>query len=200
MYEYLTGLVTMVEPRYIVIDVNGIGYRLLVANPYRYHVDHKKVVKVFVYQAVRDDDISLFGFNDQDEKNLFLQLINVSGIGPKSALAILANPDHEGLINAIANDDVKYLTKFPGIGKKTAYQICLDLKDKISNLTANETDLLKPLSVTETSVNRDLNDALEALTALGYKEREVKRIKKELEKEEPVSTEEYLRHALRLLN
>ncbi|MBU3829357.1 MAG: Holliday junction branch migration protein RuvA [Candidatus Limosilactobacillus merdavium] len=200
MYEYLTGLVTMVEPRYIVIDVNGIGYRLLVANPYRYHVDHKKVVKVFVYQAVRDDDISLFGFNDQDEKNLFLQLINVSGIGPKSALAILANPDHEGLINAIANDDVKYLTKFPGIGKKTASQICLDLKDKISNLTANETDLLKPLSVTETSVNRDLNDALEALTALGYKEREVKRIKKELEKEEPVSTEEYLRHALRLLN
>lgn len=200
MYEYLTGLVTMVEPRYIVIDVNGIGYRLLVANPYRYHVDHKKVVKVFVYQAVRDDDISLFGFNDQDEKNLFLQLINVSGIGPKSALAILANPDHEGLINAIANDDVKYLTKFPGIGKKTASQICLDLKDKISNLTANETDLLKPLSVTETSVNRDLNDALEALTALGYKEREVKRIKKELEKEEPVSTEEYLRHALRFLN
>lgn len=200
MYEYLTGLVTMVEPRYIVIDVNGIGYRLLVANPYRYHVDHKKVVKVFVYQAVRDDDISLFGFNDQDEKNLFLQLINVSGIGPKSALAILANPDHEELINAIANDDVKYLTKFPGIGKKTASQICLDLKDKISNLTANETDLLKPLSVTETSVNRDLNDALEALTALGYKEREVKRIKKELEKEEPVSTEEYLRHALRLLN
>lgn len=200
MYEYLTGLVTMVEPRYIVIDVNGIGYRLLVANPYRYHVDLKKVVKVFVYQAVRDDDISLFGFNDQDEKNLFLQLINVSGIGPKSALAILANPDHEGLINAIANDDVKYLTKFPGIGKKTASQICLDLKDKISDLTANETDLLKPLSVTETSVNRDLNDALEALTALGYKEREVKRIKKELEKEEPVSTEEYLRHALRLLN
>ena len=200
MYEYLTGLVTMVEPRYIVIDVNGIGYRLLVANPYRYHVDHKKVVKVFVYQAVRDDDISLFGFNDQDEKNLFLQLINVSGIGPKSALAILANPDHEGLINAIANDDVKYLTKFPGIGKKTASQICLDLKDKISNLTANETDLLKPLSVTETSVNRDLNDALEALTAVGYKEREVNRIKKELEKEEPVSTEEYLRHALRLLN
>lgn len=200
MYEYLTGLVTMVEPRYIVIDVNGIGYQLLVANPYRYHVDLKKVVKVFVYQAVRDDNISLFGFNDQDEKNLFLQLINVSGIGPKSALAILANPDHEGLINAIANDDVKYLTKFPGIGKKTASQICLDLKDKISNLTANETDLLKPLSVTETSVNRDLNDALEALTALGYKEREVKRIKKELEKEEPVSTEEYLRHALRLLN
>ncbi|MCI2031548.1 Holliday junction branch migration protein RuvA, partial [Limosilactobacillus sp.] len=88
MYEYLTGLVTMVEPRYIVVEVNGIGYQLLVANPYRYHVDKQEKVTVYVYQAVRDDDISLFGFNDQDEKRLFLQLINVSGIGPKSALAI----------------------------------------------------------------------------------------------------------------
>ncbi|MBD7894937.1 Holliday junction branch migration protein RuvA [Limosilactobacillus sp. Sa3CUN2] len=200
MYEYLTGLVTIVKPRYIVVEVNGIGYQLLVANPYRYHVDKQEKVTVYVYQAVRDDDISLFGFNDEDEKQLFLQLINVSGIGPKSALAILANPDHDGLINAIANDDVKYLTKFPGIGKKTASQICLDLKDKIEQLTTTETDLFKPLSTAEAAANDALQDALEALTALGYKERDVKRIKKELEKEPVTSTEEYLRHALRLLN
>lgn len=200
MYEYLTGIVTVVEPRYIVVEVNGVGYRLLVANPYRYHVDKQQRVTVYVYQAVRDDDISLFGFNDGDEKQLFLQLINVSGIGPKSALAILANPDHEGLINAIANDDVKYLTKFPGIGKKTASQICLDLKDKIELLSPSETDLLKPLSPVKDTDNGALQDALEALTALGYKEREVSRIKKELEKETETSTEEYLRHALRLLN
>ena len=200
MYEYLTGLVTIVKPRYIVVEVNGIGYQLLVANPYRYHVDKQEKVTVYVYQAVRDDDISLFGFNDEDEKQLFLQLINVSGIGPKSALAILANPDHDGLINAIANDDVKYLTKFPGIGKKTASQICLDLKDKIEQLTTTKTDLFKPLSTAEAAANDALQDALEALTALGYKERDVKRIKKELEKEPVTSTEEYLRHALRLLN
>ncbi len=200
MYEYLTGLVTVVEPRYIVVEVNGIGYRLLVANPYRYHIDKQQKVTVYVYQAVRDDDISLFGFSDEDEKQLFMQLINVSGIGPKSALAILANPDHEGLINAIANDDVKYLTKFPGIGKKTASQICLDLKDKIERLTPSEANLLKPLLPEGEDGNEALQDALEALTALGYKEREVKRIKKELEKEAETSTEEYLRHALRLLN
>ena len=129
-----------------------------------------------------------------------MQLINVSGIGPKSALAILANPDHEGLINAIANDDVKYLTKFPGIGKKTASQICLDLKDKIERLTPSEANLLKPLLPEGEDGNEALQDALEALTALGYKEREVKRIKKELAKEAETSTEEYLRHALRLLN
>lgn len=200
MYEYLTGLVTVVEPRYIVVEVNGIGYRLLVANPYRYHIDKQQKVTVYVYQAVRDDDISLFGFSDEDEKQLFMQLINVSGIGPKSALAILANPDHEGLINAIANDDVKYLTKFPGIGKKTASQICLDLKDKIERLTLSEANLLKPLLPEGEDGNEALQDALEALTALGYKEREVKRIKKELAKEAETSTEEYLRHALRLLN
>ncbi|MBB1063083.1 Holliday junction branch migration protein RuvA [Limosilactobacillus fastidiosus] len=200
MYEYLTGLVTIVKPRYIVVEVNDIGYQLLVANPYRYHVDKQEKVTVYIYQAVRDDDISLFGFSDEDEKQLFLQLINVSGIGPKSALAILANPDHEGLINAIANDDVKYLTKFPGIGKKTASQICLDLKDKIERLTVSETDLFKPLSTDELATNDALQDALEALTALGYKEREVKRIKKELEKKPVTSTEEYLRHALKLLN
>ena len=129
-----------------------------------------------------------------------MQLINVSGIGPKSALAILANPDHEGLINAIANDDVKYLTKFPGIGKKTASQICLDLKDKIERLAPSEANLLKPLLPESEDGNEALQDALEALTALGYKEREVKRIKKELAKEAETSTEEYLRHALRLLN
>ncbi|MBB1085664.1 Holliday junction branch migration protein RuvA [Limosilactobacillus fastidiosus] len=200
MYEYLTGLVTIVKPRYIVVEVNDIGYQLLVANPYRYHVDKQEKVTVYIYQAVRDDDISLFGFSNEDEKQLFLQLINVSGIGPKSALAILANPDHEGLINAIANDDVKYLTKFPGIGKKTASQICLDLKDKIERLTVSETDLFKPLSTDELATNDALQDALEALTALGYKEREVKRIKKELEKKPVTSTEEYLRHALKLLN
>ncbi|MCQ4965300.1 Holliday junction branch migration protein RuvA, partial [Bifidobacterium pseudocatenulatum] len=90
------------------------------------------------YQAVREDAITLYGFVSAEEKQLFMQLINVSGIGPKSALAILANPDHQGLIDAIANDNVGYLTKFPGIGKKTAGQIVLDLHDKIDQLRANE--------------------------------------------------------------
>ena len=133
MYEYLTGLVTVVAPQYIVVDVNGVGYKLLVANPYRYQEDRTKKVQVYVYQAVREDNISLFGFTDQNEKNLFMQLINVSGIGPKSALAILANPDHQGLVDAITNNNVSYLTKFPGIGKKTASQIVLDLRDKLTN-------------------------------------------------------------------
>lgn len=199
MYEYLNGLISIVAPQYIVMDVNGVGYKLLVANPYRYQVDEHKKIRVFVYQAVRDDDISLFGFVDQQEKNLFMQLINVSGIGPKSALAILANPDHQGLVDAITNNNVGYLTKFPGIGKKTASQIVLDLRDKLAKETSG--DLFNPSPITAAVAdNPALKDALEALAALGYKERDIKKVQKSLEKEATMATDEYLRHALRLLN
>lgn len=199
MYEYLTGLVTVVAPQYIVVDVNGIGYKLLVANPYRYQEDRTKKVQVYVYQAVREDNISLFGFTDQNEKKLFMQLINVSGIGPKSALAILANPDHQGLVDAITNNNVNYLTKFPGIGKKTASQIVLDLRDKLTNESSSSLFATTQLTV-DATVNRELKDALEALAALGYKERDIKKVQKTLMKEEQMATDEYLRQALRLLN
>ncbi|MFR0576316.1 Holliday junction branch migration protein RuvA [Limosilactobacillus reuteri] len=199
MYEYLTGLVTVVAPQYIVVDVNGVGYKLLVANPYRYQENRTKKVQVYVYQAVREDNISLFGFTDQNEKNLFMQLINVSGIGPKSALAILANPDHQGLVDAITNNNVSYLTKFPGIGKKTASQIVLDLRDKLTNESSSSLFATTQLAV-DTTVNSELKDALEALAALGYKERDIKKVQKTLMKEEQMATDEYLRQALRLLN
>jgi len=141
----------------------------------------------------------LYGFVSAEEKQLFMQLINVSGIGPKSALAILANPDHQGLIDAIANDNVGYLTKFPGIGKKTAGQIVLDLHDKIDQLRANEPlDFNVPASDIE--MTTELRDALAALTALGYPERSVKKVQKALSKEPAMSTDDYLRQGLRLLS
>ncbi|MBB1068646.1 Holliday junction branch migration protein RuvA [Limosilactobacillus sp. RRLNB_1_1] len=199
MYEYLTGFVSIVAPQYIVIDVQGVGYKLLVANPYLYQEDKEKKVQVYVYQAVREDNISLFGFKDQNEKNLFMQLINVSGIGPKSALAILANPDHQGLVDAIANNNVSYLTKFPGIGKKTASQIVLDLRDKLSKESSGSLFATNQLAV-DVKINQELKDALEALAALGYKERDIKKVQKSLIKEEKMPTDEYLRQALRLLN
>ena len=197
MYEYLTGMISIVAPQYIVIDVNGVGYKLLVANPYRFQEDPTTKVRVYVYQAVRDDNIALFGFVDQAEKRLFMQLINVSGIGPKSALAILANPDHQGLVDAIASNNIGYLTKCPGIGKKTASQIVLDLKDKLASTAGG--DLFSPAQETTSDTNPALDDALAALKALGYKEREVKKVKKELDDQQG-TTDEYLREALRLLS
>ncbi|MEO5287626.1 Holliday junction branch migration protein RuvA [Limosilactobacillus allomucosae] len=199
MFEYLTGAIVDTAPTYIVIDVNGVGYRLACANPFHWQVNPSDKVKVYVYQAVREDAITLYGFVSAEEKQLFMQLINVSGIGPKSALAILANPDHQGLIDAIANDNVGYLTKFPGIGKKTAGQIVLDLHDKIDQLRANEPlDFNVPASDIE--MTTELRDALAALTALGYPERSVKKVQKALSKEPAMSTDDYLRQGLRLLS
>src|SRR5699024_3488775 len=132
MYEYLIGKITAINPHYIVVEVNGIGYQLQVANPFRY--EENTTQKVYVYQAVRENDVTLYGFYDLAEKQLFLKLISVSGIGPKSALAILATNDQGGFVAAINADDEAYLTKFPSIGKKTAKQIILDLKGKMDDI------------------------------------------------------------------
>lgn len=199
MYEYLRGVITEVTPYYIVVDVNGVGYQVYVANPFKYEEDEHVEQKVFVYQAVRDNDISLYGFKNSSEKQLFLKLLDVSGIGPKGALAILANDDNRGLINAINSDDDGYLTKFPGIGKKTAKQIILDLKGKLSDV---DSDMLTGQDNLDLDLNASspyLKESLEALRALGYTKTEVKRISKKLEKYDGKSTDDYLRQGLRLL-
>lgn len=199
MYEYLRGVITEVTPYYIVVDVNGVGYQVYVANPFKYEEDEHAEQKVFVYQAVRDNDISLYGFKNSSEKQLFLKLLDVSGIGPKSALAILANDDNRGLINAINSDDDGYLTKFPGIGKKTAKQIILDLKGKLSDV---DSDMLTGQDNLDLDLNASspyLKESLEALRALGYTKTEVKRISKKLEKYDGKSTDDYLRQGLSLL-
>lgn len=200
MYEYLIGTITETQPDYIVMDVNGVGFRVQVANPYSFPAEQPNT-KVYVYQAVRDDNISLFGFHNADEKRLFKKLLNVSGIGPKSALAILANPDHQGLVEAIANNNVSYITKFPGIGKKTASRIIIELQDKVDSLLPT---LDVPTGAKNGSpdddVSAELADALAALKALGYAEKDVKRVQKSLVKEPTLSTDQYLRKGLTLLN
>lgn len=195
MYEYLEGKVTIVTPSYIVIDVQGVGYRVLTANPYRYH--ENDVTRIYIYQAVRETELTLYGFVDSDEKQLFEQLLNVSGIGPKSALAILASADHSGLINAIANDDASYLTKFPGVGKKTAGQIVLDLKDKILQLDTGNQNSKEIMTASNDIL--PLSDALSALESLGYRTKDVEKIAKKLRELPETTTDDYLRQGLTLL-
>jgi len=200
VYEYFLGQITDVTPSFVVIEVAGIGYKVLTANPYRYEVG-ADAVKMFIHQAVSDNGMSLFGFYDADEKALFEKLLNVSGIGPKSALAILANNDHAGLIQAINQGNATYLTSFPGVGKKTAQQIVLDLKDKLTDLNgavAGQTALEMPTDPAEGA----LADALAALEALGYSAREIKKITKQLEafsQGQSVDTNGLLSEGLRLL-
>lgn len=194
MYEYLTGLVTAVTPGYIVVDVAGVGYQVQVANPFRFHENERQ--RVYVYQAVRDTAVTLYGFSSLEEKELFLRLISVAGIGPKSALAILANDDHAGFVAAVEADDVNYLVKYPGIGKKTAKQIILDLKGKLAPVADEAPN--KEVAQLPTD-DPALQEAVAALSALGYTKTEVKRVTKKLRDFEGQSTDEYLREALRLM-
>lgn len=195
MYEYINGLITNIYPAYIVVcDRSGVGYKLYTANPYRFEQNVES--HVYVEQIVRENEIVLYGFMDENEKILFNKLLNVSGIGPKSALAILASGDAQGLVNAVANDDVSYLTQFPGVGKKTAQQIILDLKGKLDDLAVSAgLDLTTAQPVAD---NQALADALAALTSLGYSAKEIAKVEKTLAQTED-TTDGYIRSALKLL-
>ncbi|GBG04309.1 Holliday junction branch migration protein RuvA [Lactobacillus rodentium] len=189
MYEYLKGIVTKIEPSYIVLEVNGVGYKLYSPTPYSY--TENKEATVYVEQIVRDTGITLYGFLKAEDKELFLKLLSVSGIGPKSALAIMAAEDSDSLASAIQEGEVKYLTRFPGVGKKTASQIVLDLKGKLGDYvkkTAQTADL--PAS---------LQDALLALVALGYTQKEVDRITPKLAQLPENTADGYIKEALGLL-
>lgn len=197
MYEYMRGKIVAVHPTYIVLDVNGIGYQILAANPFRYSSLQQDEIQLYIHQAVREDSITLYGFQDFREKQLFLKLISVSGIGPKSGLSILANGDHDGLIQAIEAENSTYLTKFPGVGKKTASQIILDLKGKLTELL-DETEKVEAVII-ETNETIYLSEAEEALQGLGYSVREINKVMPALREQSFESTEQVLRAAFKLL-
>ena len=194
MYEYLKGLLTKITANYIVLEVGGIGYILHVANPYQYSQHLQNQVTVYVHQVVREDAQLLYGFSSEEEKKLFLNLISVSGIGPVSALAIIAADDNEGLVRAIDEKNITYLTKFPKIGKKTAQQMILDLEGKVASV-AGETATSTPAP---SGSNQALEEAMEAMLALGYKASELKKVKKFLEGTQDTA-ENYIKSALKMM-
>lgn len=193
MYEYLNGELAHILPTAIVVDVHGVGYQVVFANPYRLQDSLKKQIKVLVQQVVREDSITLYGFISSEERELFQRLISVSGIGPKSAMSILANDDTEGFVNAVESVNVTYLTKFPGVGKKTAQQIILDLKGKFEAVPEETTKAV--VSTNQTT----LEEAKEALLGLGYSAKEITKIWKSLEAATPSTTQEALKVAFKLL-
>jgi len=193
MYEYFNGELAHILPTAIVVDVHGVGYQVVFANPYRLQDSLKKQIKVLVQQVVREDSITLYGFISSEERELFQRLISVSGIGPKSAMSILANDDTEGFVNAVESGNVTYLTKFPGVGKKTAQQIILDLKGKFEAVPEETTKAV-------VSTNQaTLEEAKEALLGLGYSAKEITKIWKSLEAAAPSTTQEALKVAFKLL-
>lgn len=194
MYEYIKGILTKITAKYIVVETHGVGYILQVANPYAYSGQVQQKVTVYTHQVIREDAHLLYGFATENEKSVFLSLISVSGIGPTTALAIIAVDDNDGLVRAIEQKNITYLTKFPKIGKKTAQQMILDLEGKfVMNEEAGPVQQVAP-----SSENIALEEAMEAMEALGYRPAELKKIKKFFEGTNDTA-ENYIKSALKML-
>ncbi|WP_416149204.1 Holliday junction branch migration protein RuvA [Salipaludibacillus sp. HK11] len=199
MIECLKGTVINIEPETIVIDVHQVGYLVYCGNPYRYEEWIDQTVTVYTYQHVREDAIRLYGFFHREERRLFEKLLQVSGIGPKGALAIVSAEQPKLVVEAIENEDETFLIKFPGVGKKTARQMILDLKGKVQELVPTLTQNAGEIGSNYSNVstgNEDLEEALEALKALGYVEREIKKILPTL-RENVMTTDQYIKLALK---
>lgn len=200
MIEFIRGTIDYISPEYIVVDHNGIGYQIFTPNPFVYQKHLKKEVIIYTYQYVREDILALYGFQTREEKALFIKLLNVTGIGPKGGLAILASGEPGQVVSAIENEDEKFLVKFPGVGKKTARQIILDLKGKLVDLIpTNEANLFNFEQIEEKNeATNALKEAIEALKVLGYSEREINKVIPSL-KNETLSTDQYVKKALKKL-
>lgn len=197
MYDYIKGHITRVTPEHITLEQGGIGWLIMTPNPYAFHKT-EDIQQVFTHLHVREDQQLLLGFKTLEQRELFKKLITVSGIGPKGALAILASGIPSQVIGAIEREDEAFLVQFPGVGKKTARQMILDLKGKLQDLFS-EIDLPDDeVTLLTMAENGSLDEAMLALEALGYSQRELKKVKPKLEKEE-LDTEGYMKLALQLL-
>ncbi len=185
MFDYIKGIITDIKNNSIVVENNKIGYLVYVSNPYSFEINEE--YKVYIYQQITDDSNLLYGFKTLEEKNFFLKLISVKGLGCKMALPILAVGSIEGIMDAIERENILYLKKFPKIGDKLAKQIVLDLKGKLEIIGLGITD-----EVVETE-----NELKEVLLGLGYKEKEIKPILARININ--LSIEEQVKEALKLL-
>ena len=181
MYGYIRGIVTEIESSYIILENNNIGYLIYVANPYSFQIDNE--YKVYTYTQIKEDEHLLYGFKEKEEKELFLKLISVKGLGCKMALPILATGSINGIADAIDRENILYLKKFPKIGDKVARQIILDLKGKLTvrgNIPVNNN-----------------NELVDVLLSLGYKNPEIKKVIPNVKQD--LSLEDQVKEALKLL-
>ncbi len=182
MYSYIKGKITEITPNFVTLENQGVGYKILTPNPYNFVIDVEVIV--FIYQKVSEDSIALYGFKSSEQRDLFIKLISVNGIGPKSATAILASGTVGSITKAIEEGDAKYLQKFPGIGPKASQQIVLDLKGKIDFDTVS-------------IHTQNMIEVEEALIALGYKNKEIEKVIKKLDNSK--STNELIKDALAMM-
>lgn len=197
MFYYVEGKVACIEANLAVIDCGGVGYACATTNNTLSHLKKDGHARLYTYLNVKEDAMDLFGFYTQNELRSFKMLIGVSGVGPKAALAILSAATPETLAMAIVTEDAKALTSAPGIGKKIAQRIILELKDKMAKETAGGIDFSggKGLSAAPVFSNKGA-EAAQALAVLGYSSQEINAALKGLDVE-TLSLEEIVRQSLK---
>lgn len=198
MFAYIKGSLEVKTNGYIVIDVNGIGYKIFMSETAINKLGAiGEIIKIHTYVRVREDDISIYGFNTNEELRMFELLLSVSGIGAKSALVILSNVSVSSFTLAIINNDINLLKKLPGIGPKTAQRVILELKDKLkkeNEIVANENTDISDTINTAIMDDEKIAEATAALKVLGYTGKE---IEKALEKVDAnLSVEDIIRKGL----
>ena len=173
MIAYVKGKLEVKTKDYIVVDVMGIGYKIFMSDTSINELEKGKEVKIYTYMKVREDDISLYGFLNNEDLVTFELLITVGGIGAKSAISILSNITPSKFALAVISSDINTLKKLPGIGAKTAQRIILELKDKMKTDNAIEEDVTVKTAI---KLDNKANDAAEALCVLGYARKDVETV------------------------
>ena len=200
MFAYIKGLLEMKSSNYIVVDINGLGYKIFMSqNNIESIGEINDIVKVFTYVKVREDDISIYGFKTQEELRMFELLIGVSGVGAKSALVMLSCIEPSEFAIAVISNNVKLLTQVPGIGTNSAQRIILELKDK---LKAEQSELdeekLENAKLKSSKTNENVQEAISGLMVLGYSRKDIENAFTHLIVDE-LSVEELIKKGLILL-
>ena len=198
MIAYLRGIIKFIFEDNCIIDVHGVGYKVFIDSRTRENINAGQEIEFFIYTSVREDSINLYGFKNQTDYEVFSQLITVSGIGAKTALNVLSKISSKDLAAAIYQKNVNALSKLPGIGKKSAQRLILELKDKMTLDSIVDDEDNSSEWVPNDEGQSPIEEASEALTALGYTSAEIAEVFRKAKKS--MTTEELVKLALKELN
>ena len=196
MIAYVKGTLDTKTDNFVIIDVHGIGYKVFMPSKSIEKLGELgDIVKVYTYYYVREDNISLYGFSSNEELRMFELLLSVSGVGAKSAIAMLSEITPSSFALAVISDDISKLVKIPGVGKKTAARIILELKDKLKTESAIETN--EEINI-ELEKDNNSNEAIAALQVLGYTRKEIENVLQKIDVKN-LELEEIIKQALKYL-
>jgi Holliday junction DNA helicase RuvA len=197
MYDYIKGEITELSPTEAVVETCGIGYKILISLQTYSRLSPGKEQKIYLYQHLREDASSFFGFFDKEERHVFTHLIGVSGIGPNSARMMLSSMTTNEVVNAIISGDVNKIKSVKGIGLKTAQKVIIELKDKMSK---DSVPLSQDVVSGFSAGNSSRKEASSALVLLGFARNNVEKVLDSLLQENPSFTlEELIKHSLKKL-